>query len=150
MAGCSNFAVEFNWNTNISQNVQNFGCYKKVHGFSKKSEFTLKWLKVAFLLWNATEIGSFLRLFTKFLLFRKKIKKLSEKVWIFLKWLKVSISLLNPTETVRFLKTFKICFFFKKNGVLERISWTFIKSIKIARLPQNRLNQLNFSTIWVL
>ena len=65
------FAVEFNWNTNISQNVQTFGCYKKVLGFSTKYEFTLKWLKVAILLWNATECSSFLKMFKSLLLFGK-------------------------------------------------------------------------------
>ena len=71
MAGGSKFAVESNWNTNISRNDQTIGCYKEVLGFSKKYEFTLKLLKVAILLWNATEIGSFLEMFELFLLFRK-------------------------------------------------------------------------------
>ena len=65
------FAVEFNWNTNLSQNVQTFGCYKKVLGFSTKYEFTLKRLKVAIMLWNATECSSLLKMFKVILLFRK-------------------------------------------------------------------------------
>ena len=35
----------------------------------------------------------------------------------------------------------QILILLKKHGVLERISWTFDKWIKVAKLPQNRMNQ---------
>ena len=47
----------------------------------KENEFTLKWLKVAILLWEATENGSFLKMFELLLLFRKK-NRFWEEVWI--------------------------------------------------------------------
>ena len=150
MAYGSNFAVEFNWNTNISQNVQTFDCSKKVHGFAKKNEFTLKRLKVAILQWNATECGSFLKMFKKFC-FLEKINRFSEKFELFLKWLNVSILLLNATETVRFSQNVENLFSLKKRWVSrENILNFFVKSIKVAKLPQNGMNEYDFSTNWIL
>ena len=139
MAGGSNFAAEFNWNTNISQNVQTVAVMKKYMDSPKKwihFEMTEGWNFAVECDWNwqfSQNVQSF------FLLFRKKIR-FSEKLWIFLKRLKVSISLLNENQIVRFLKTFKICFFYwKEMGFSRKDLESFCKDAKGSKLAASRL-----------
>ena len=62
----SKFAVKFDWNGKISQNVQKMGFLERIDEFfEKKNLIFSKSLKVANLRWNSTEMVKFLKTFKK-------------------------------------------------------------------------------------
>ena len=78
---------------------------------------------------------------SKYFCFLEEIIRSSVKIWIFFATAKGMNFAVECDWNSKISQNIENFFFLKKDGVLERISWTFIKSIKIARLPQNRLNQ---------
>ena len=78
MARGIKFAVESNWKSKISQNVQTFGTYKTITGFCEKSWIYFE-LKLAVFSKRSQNLGFFI-----------KKDRFSEKLWTFLKKTKVS------------------------------------------------------------
>ena len=121
-----NFAVEWDWNSQVPQSVQKFGSSFEKNGFPKKNMRFWKSLEVAVLLSNETERLKSRKIFKTYVLW-KRIAAFSEKSWNFSKTLRVAKLLQNAIKTVRFVKTLETGFYRRKerDGFSRRKSFVF-------------------------
>ena len=131
MAKAIKFAVENNWKSKISQNVQTFGTYKTITGFCEKSWIYFE-LKLAVFSKRSQNLGFFI-----------KKDRFSEKLWTFLRKTKGSNFAVEGEWKSKVYQNVQNLFCFQKvEGVSrEKFLNRFVKWLKVANLPQNRMNQ---------
>ena len=126
MSKARRIAVECDWNSKSSRNVQSWKVSffnKKQMRLSRKILIFLESLKVAILPENATGIAWIFKKFKVEILgfLRKKRLVCQKKSWTFYKLVKVASLLENAIEFARYLKTFKnLGFFFKRKMVFSK------------------------------
>ena len=121
----SQFDAEYEWNGEISQNIQNLSFLRKRWVVLKNFEFFKNhwWWQTCCRM--QLDLSNFSENSNNWSCLGKRVS-FSEKPWIFRKWLEVAFLLLNATKTVRFLKTFKLLAVIKKlNGSSKKIEFFF-------------------------